>query len=85
MSVRIQTISFQPRDGSPVFLIACLLRALFIPLFLMCNLQPRANFKHIFFKSDVAPIILSCLFGLSNGYMATVSMMHSPRSVTISS
>lgn len=71
----------RPKDGSPVFLIVCLLRTLFIPLFLMCNLQPRSSDKYVFFKSDAAPIILSCLFGVSNGYMATVSMMHSPRLV----
>lgn len=74
---------FQPRNASPVFLIACMLRGLFIPLFLLCNVQPRTHHVSVPFKSDAVPIVLNCLFGLSNGYMGTLSMMHAPRLVNI--
>lgn len=70
-----------PRNASPIFLIACMVRSLFIPLFLLCNVQPRPHQMKVPFENDAVPIVLNCLFGLSNGYMGTLSMMHAPRLV----
>lgn len=74
-------VFFQPREASPVFFIVCLLRGLFIPLFLLCNVQPRPQNSYVAFNHDAFPFFLNCLFGLSNGYFATLSMIHAPRLV----
>lgn len=71
----------KPREASPVFFIVCLLRGLFIPLFLLCNVQPRPQNSYVAFNHDAFPFFLNCLFGLSNGYFATLSMIHAPRLV----
>ncbi|EDV20202.1 uncharacterized protein TRIADDRAFT_61352 [Trichoplax adhaerens] len=55
-------------------------RIAFIPLILYCNAQPRSHLP-VLVNSDVVYIILSCLIGLSNGYIASLCMMFGPRRV----
>jgi len=50
-------------------LIPVLLRLIFIPLFLMCNKVPS-------FGNDFIPITLMALMALTNGYLASVTMMY---------
>ena len=60
--------------------ILALARIAFIPLFLLCNVQPRGHLP-VVFNDDVVPIVLVWLFALSNGYLGTLCMMYGPRLV----
>ena len=57
-----------------------MLRFAFIPLFLMCNVSPqnRPEFP-VVFESDAAYIVVMILFSVSNGYIASISMMSAPQ------
>ena len=57
-------------------------RALFIPLFMLCNVQPRKSLA-VFFYHDAIPMVLSSLCGISNGYISTLCMMYGPRLVSM--
>lgn len=69
---------FQPKFKSNLLPLFCILRVIFIPLFVFCNVQPR-NFQEIYlFKSDAAPAVIMVFFALSNGYLSTLCMMYGP-------
>ncbi|KAI0637927.1 nucleoside transporter-domain-containing protein [Trametes polyzona] len=56
-----------------------LLRTLFIPLFLMCNVQwATASPSGAIISSDVLFMLIVLLFGLSNGYVSSMCMMAAP-------
>lgn len=56
-----------------------LVRTLFIPLFLMCNIQISAEVPSPpVINSDVLYMLLLLLFGLSSGYISTLCMMSAP-------
>ena len=55
------------------------LRVVFIPLFLLCNVSDSQ--LPLVFKSDAFPILFMVFFGLSNGYISTLSMMYGPTMV----
>ena len=52
-----------------------LLRTLFIPLFLLCNINPGTT---PFINSDFLFFLILLLFGLSNGYVGSMCMMSAP-------
>ncbi|XP_005565650.1 equilibrative nucleoside transporter 3 isoform X1 [Macaca thibetana thibetana] len=58
-----------------------LLRTCLIPLFVLCNYQPRVHLKTVVFQSDVYPALLSSLLGLSNGYLSTLALLYGPKIV----
>ncbi|XP_033064326.1 equilibrative nucleoside transporter 3 isoform X4 [Trachypithecus francoisi] len=58
-----------------------LLRTCLIPLFVLCNYQPRIHLKTVVFQSDVYPALLSSLLGLSNGYLSTLALLYGPKIV----
>jgi len=66
--------------GAAIVLASSLLRFAFIPLFLMCNVNPqkRPEFP-VVFESDAAYIVIMILFSVSNGYIASISMMSAPQ------
>jgi equilibrative nucleoside transporter 1/2/3 len=66
--------------GMRVLVVVCLLRIAFIPLFLLCNIQPRFHLP-VLIQNDYVPIIAICLFGLSNGYLVTTCMIIAPKRV----
>ncbi|RPD66694.1 hypothetical protein L226DRAFT_549482 [Lentinus tigrinus ALCF2SS1-7] len=57
-----------------------LLRTLFIPLFLMCNVQWASSSSSAgpIISSDVIFMLIVLLFGLSNGYISSMCMMAAP-------
>ena len=55
-------------------------RVAFIPLFLLCNVQPR-HYLPLVFDSDVAPMVIMVAFAFTNGYFGTLCMMYGPRLV----
>ncbi|XP_060593578.1 equilibrative nucleoside transporter 3-like [Ruditapes philippinarum] len=70
-----------PRYGqSSLLLMFSVLRVVFIPLLMFCNVQPRTS--HIWFNSDIYPVVFILLLGLTNGYFGTLAMMYGPRRVS---
>ncbi|XP_012881117.1 PREDICTED: equilibrative nucleoside transporter 3 isoform X3 [Dipodomys ordii] len=59
-----------------VFLRTCL-----VPLFMLCNYQPRTHLTTMLFQSDVYPMLFTCLLGLSHGYLSTLALIYGPKIV----
>uniref|UniRef100_A0A8C3SPA7 Solute carrier family 29 member 1 (Augustine blood group) n=1 Tax=Chelydra serpentina TaxID=8475 RepID=A0A8C3SPA7_CHESE len=55
-------------------------RMVFIPLFMLCNVQPR-NHMPVFFHHDAWYISFIILFSISNGYLASLCMCFGPKKV----
>jgi len=69
--------------GSYVTLGLSILRFVFIPLFLYCNIRPDdRNLTSVAFESDTAYIIIMMLFSVSNGYVSSICMISGPQMVT---
>ena len=62
--------------------IPSVMRTAFIPLMLLCNLS--SSQLEVVFPSDFFPIFFMILFGFSNGYCASYSMMYGPSIVSTS-
>uniref|UniRef100_A0A8C4I779 Equilibrative nucleoside transporter 1 n=1 Tax=Dicentrarchus labrax TaxID=13489 RepID=A0A8C4I779_DICLA len=56
------------------------LRVVFIPLFMLCNVQPR-NYLPVLFSHDAWYIIFMIFFSFSNGYLASLCMCFGPKKV----
>ncbi|XP_047176489.1 equilibrative nucleotide transporter 1 [Vigna umbellata] len=54
---------------------SCIVRLLFFPLFLGCLHGPQ------FFRTEIPVTILTCLLGLTNGYLTSVLMIMIPKAV----
>ncbi|CAM9768654.1 unnamed protein product [Lampetra planeri] len=69
-----------PKADSWWLLVLVVLRLVFVPLFLLCNIASRplgiTPFRH-----DAAFVIIMLLMGTSNGYLATLSMSYGPKNV----
>ncbi|XP_078068235.1 equilibrative nucleoside transporter 1-like isoform X2 [Mustelus asterias] len=67
-----------PKDSKflPAFVIA---RAVFIPLFMLCNVHPRQ--LPVFFTHDAWYIVFMIVFAFSNGYLASLCMCYGPRQI----
>ncbi|XP_051956311.1 equilibrative nucleoside transporter 2 [Xyrauchen texanus] len=61
----------------PVFVV---LRVIFIPALMLCNVQPRAVLP-VIFNHDVAYMVIMSLFAMTNGYFACLSMSYAPQLV----
>ncbi|TKY67949.1 Equilibrative nucleotide transporter 1 [Spatholobus suberectus] len=55
----------------------CIARVLFFPLFLGCLHGPK------FFRTEIPVTILTCLLGLTNGYLTSVLMILIPKTVKL--
>ncbi|XP_033835899.1 equilibrative nucleoside transporter 1-like [Periophthalmus magnuspinnatus] len=55
-------------------------RIIFIPLFILCNVQPRNNLPVLFYH-DAWYIIFMIFFSFSNGYLASLCMCFGPKKV----
>lgn len=58
-----------------------LLRTCLVPLLVFCNYQPRVHLHTVLFRSDIYPVVLTSLLGLSNGYLSTLSLIYGPKIV----
>ncbi|KAK2824485.1 hypothetical protein Q5P01_021660 [Channa striata] len=56
------------------------LRVVFIPLFMLCNVQPR-SYLPVWFHHDAWYIIFMIFFSFSNGYLASLCMCFGPKKV----
>ena len=61
--------------NSAVAVGGCIARLLFFPLFLGCLHGPK------FFRTEIPVTILTCLLGLTNGYLTSVLMILAPKIV----
>ncbi|KAJ7477085.1 nucleoside transporter-domain-containing protein [Mycena galericulata] len=60
-------------------LVLSLARTLFVPIFLMCNLQrPSATGISPIINSDFLFMLILFIFGMSNGYVSSLCMMSAP-------
>ena len=50
----------------------------------MCNVQPRSDRFPVLLTSDIWPVAINTLFGLTNGLFASLAMVSAPRLVSIS-
>ncbi|KAK3554678.1 hypothetical protein QTP70_032665 [Hemibagrus guttatus] len=57
-----------------------LVRVIFVPLFVLCNVQPRKNLP-VVFAHDAWYIVFMILFSFSNGYLASLCMCYGPKKV----
>ncbi|KAF4106115.1 hypothetical protein G5714_013777 [Onychostoma macrolepis] len=62
----------------PVLVIA---RLVFVPLFMLCNVEPR-HYLPLVFAHDAWYIIFMILFSFSNGYLASLCMCFGPKKVS---
>jgi len=68
--------------GSYVTLGLALLRFVFLPLFLYCNIRPTdRSITSVAFESDTAYIVIMMLFSISNGYVSSICMISGPQVV----
>ncbi|XP_077247974.1 equilibrative nucleotide transporter 1-like [Tasmannia lanceolata] len=64
-------------DNANVAVAACIARLLFYPLFLGCLHGPT------FFRTEIPVTVLTCLLGLTNGYLTSVLMILAPKVVPL--
>lgn len=69
-----------PKNRPNLLLFIALLRGAWIPLFMLCNAQPRDSLP-VYFDSDVVYILLMVVFAVSNGYLANMGLMCAPKQV----
>ncbi|NXI73451.1 S29A1 protein, partial [Anseranas semipalmata] len=69
-----------PGKDSCLLPVMVVLRVIFIPLFMLCNVQPRKYLPVVFFH-DAWYIIFMIIFSLSNGYLASLCMCFGPKKV----
>ena len=55
-----------------------LARLVFVPLLLLCNVDPRQHLP-VFFEHDAWFIIFMAAFAFSNGYLASLCMCFGPK------
>ncbi|XP_076831038.1 equilibrative nucleoside transporter 3 [Brachyhypopomus gauderio] len=56
-------------------------RTVLVPLFVLCNFQPRYHLSTVVFTHDAFPVLFISLLGLSNGYLGTLPMIYGPKVV----
>ncbi|KAK9145303.1 hypothetical protein Sjap_005206 [Stephania japonica] len=64
-------------ENSKIAIGACFARVLFYPLFLGCLHGPK------FFRTEIPVTVLTCLLGLTNGYLTSVLMIAAPKTVRL--
>ncbi|KAM6939877.1 equilibrative nucleoside transporter 1-like [Xenentodon cancila] len=69
-----------PGNDSLILPMSIICRLGFIPLFMLCNVQPRLNLP-VFFHHDCFFIIFMVFFAFSNGYLASLCMCYGPKKV----
>lgn len=70
-----------PGPTSRALPILALIRTALVPLFILCNYQPRFHLHQVFFAHDFFPVLFVCVLGLSNGYLGTLPMIYGPKVV----
>jgi len=80
VGVAIAGLCEYPKFGKIyIHLAICAARVIFIPLMLLCNLEPRPHGFPILFTHDAFYVIIACLITITNGYMVCLSAKYLPR------
>ncbi|XP_071328363.1 equilibrative nucleoside transporter 1-like isoform X2 [Trachinotus anak] len=77
----LTAICMWPQKDSVLLPISIVCRLVFIPLFMLCNVQPRLHLP-ILFHHDGFFIIFMIVFAFSNGYLASLCMCYGPKNVS---
>uniref|UniRef100_A0A3Q2YIG1 Solute carrier family 29 member 1a n=1 Tax=Hippocampus comes TaxID=109280 RepID=A0A3Q2YIG1_HIPCM len=56
-------------------------RLVFVPLFMLCNVQPR-HYLPVLFSHDAWYVVFMIVFAFSNGYLASLCMCFGPKKVS---
>ncbi|KAL7404570.1 hypothetical protein ABVT39_016471 [Epinephelus coioides] len=76
----LTAICMWPRKDSLLLPMSIVCRLVFVPLFMLCNVQPRLNLP-VVFHHDGWFIFFMILFAFSNGYLASLCMCFGPENV----
>lgn len=76
----LTAVCMWPGKDSKLLPALLLARVVFVPLFMLCNVQPRYNLP-VFFTHDGWFIAFMILFAFSNGYLASLCMCFGPKKV----
>ncbi|KAG5278549.1 hypothetical protein AALO_G00100170 [Alosa alosa] len=76
----LTAVSTWPGQDSKLLPGLLLCRVIFVPLFMLCNVQPRYNLP-VYFHHDAWFIVFMILFAFSNGYLASLCMCFGPKKV----
>ncbi|KAJ6664711.1 hypothetical protein lerEdw1_006284 [Lerista edwardsae] len=76
----LTAVCMWPGKDSYLLPLMVILRTVFIPLFMLCNVQPRENLP-VIFAHDAWYIVFMIFFALSNGYLASLCMCFGPKKV----
>ncbi|KAM8946927.1 equilibrative nucleoside transporter 1 [Pelodytes ibericus] len=77
----ITAVCLWPGQDSKLLPIMVIIRLVFVPLFMLCNVSPR-NYLPVFFAHDAWYICIMVIFALSNGYLASLCMCCGPKKVS---
>ncbi|XP_052106843.1 equilibrative nucleoside transporter 3-like isoform X2 [Mytilus californianus] len=73
-------VHFPRPNQTKLMLTLSVIRFVFIPLLMFCNVMPRHN-TTLVFSSDMYPLVFIILLGISNGYLSTLCVMYGPKKV----
>uniref|UniRef100_A0A673WMG1 Solute carrier family 29 member 1a n=1 Tax=Salmo trutta TaxID=8032 RepID=A0A673WMG1_SALTR len=76
----LTAVCMWPGKDSVILPVMVGLRVVFVPLFMLCNVQPRNNLP-VLFAHDAWYIVFIILFSFSNGYLASLCMCFGPKKV----
>ncbi|KAM4583888.1 equilibrative nucleoside transporter 1-like isoform 1-T1 [Odontesthes bonariensis] len=76
----LTAVCMWPSKDSMILRVSILCRVVFVPLFMLCNVQPRFSLP-IYFHHDGFFIVFMVLFAFSNGYLASLCMCYGPKNV----
>ncbi|XP_008123258.1 equilibrative nucleoside transporter 1 [Anolis carolinensis] len=76
----LTAVCMWPGKDSRLLPFMVIARVVFIPLFMLCNVQPRKNLP-VIFAHDAWYIIFMIFFSFSNGYLASLCMCFGPKKV----
>lgn len=69
-----------PTNRPRLLIFASLLRIVWVPLFMVCNAQPRTSLP-VLIHSDTVYILLMICFAVTNGYLANIALISAPKRV----
>ncbi|XP_053568724.1 equilibrative nucleoside transporter 1 [Bombina bombina] len=78
----ITALFMWPGKDSKLLPLLIVLRVVFLPLFMLCNVQPR-KFLPVLLAHDAWYICIMILFAVSNGYLASLCMCFGPKKVDV--
>ncbi|XP_024280880.1 equilibrative nucleoside transporter 1a isoform X1 [Oncorhynchus tshawytscha] len=76
----LTAVCMWPGKDSIILPVMVGLRVVFVPLFMLCNVQPR-NYLPVPFAHDAWYILFMIFFSFSNGYLASLCMCFGPKKV----